>query len=178
MKIITAVASMVMVAVFALTAYGALFQYTDANGVVSIVDDIDKMPSSYKAREKQKTAITVDRNRIRVPVSIRYKGRTIVVRLILDTGASDTVITPSMAQRLGINLGDTTQGVSMIADGSKVTTYNVIADSVTVGPKTIRGIKLSILPNKDSEDQGLLGMNFLNEFPHMINMRARTINWQ
>ncbi|MDD5285763.1 MAG: retropepsin-like aspartic protease [Desulfuromonadaceae bacterium] len=156
---------------------GKIFMHTDANGVVSMTDDIDKMPSSYKEKEKEKTAVIVKRNQIYVPVTIGYQGRSVNVYLILDTGATGVTISPAIARRLGIKTENTRQGFSIIADGSKVVTHIATADFVSVGPKIKRAIDILILPHASGLETGLLGMNFLGEFPHMINMKAQVINW-
>ena len=43
--------------------------------------------------------------------------------LLIDTGATGVVISPAIAQRLGIRLEEVTQGVTTVADGRKITNY-------------------------------------------------------
>lgn len=163
---------------------GAFYTYTDKNGVVVIVNDLERVPSRYRANMKvsggsniQTTAVIVRNNQIYVPVTIGYQGRTVSVYLQLDTGATGVVISPAIAQRLGIRAEATRQGISTIADGSKVATYIAPADFVTVGQKTKKILDLNIIPRPGREETGLLGMSFLGDFPHMIDTKGQVIKW-
>ena len=101
----------------------------------------------------------------------------VTVSLLIDTGATGVVISPAIAQRLGIRLEEVTQGVTTVADGRKITNYNAIADFVAVGPKTKKALHLSILPHENNEETGLLGMSFLADFPHILDVKSQVITW-
>ncbi|MDD2734214.1 MAG: retropepsin-like aspartic protease [Desulfuromonadaceae bacterium] len=112
------------------------------------------------------------------PLTIAHKGRTVTTLLLLDTGATNTSISPALARRLGVQTTETTGGKARLADGSMVQTAHVVVDSVTVGPKAKRYLTVQIIPRSGNEETGLLGMNFLGDFPHIIEARAGTIRWQ
>lgn len=163
---------------------GAFYTFTDKNGMVSIVNELERVPSRYRSNMKvstgsniQTTAVIIRNNQIHVPVTIGYQGRTVSVYLQLDTGATGIVISPAIAQRLGIRREATRQGITTIADGSKVQTYITPADYITVGQKTKRALDLNIIPRVGGEETGLLGMSFLADFPHMIDTKAQVIKW-
>lgn len=161
----------------------AIFKYTDENGLIAMVDDIDKVPIRYRKNmkisaglsEQQRTPVDVVNNQIYVPVSMTYQGRTITAKLLLDTGATGITISPALAQRLGAR--PTSQGNSILADGRKVQTYQFVSDRVSVGSKNINAAIVSIIPREGAEETGLLGMSFLAEFPHTIDLKARVIKW-
>lgn len=165
---------------------GSVYQYVDASGMIVMVDDLDKVPAKYRAKMKtssgmygqQRTAVKVQNNQIWVPVVFGHKGRTITAWLLLDTGATNTSISPALARRLGVQAAETTGGKARLADGSMVQTSHVVVDHVTVGPKVKRDLNVLIMPRSGNEETGLLGMNFLGEFPYIIEARAGIIRWQ
>jgi clan AA aspartic protease (TIGR02281 family) len=165
---------------------GSVYQYVDASGMIVMVDDLDKVPAKYRAKMKtssgmygqQRTAVKVLNNQIWVPVVFGYKGRTVSALLLLDTGATNTSISPALARRLGVQTAETTGGKARLADGSMVQTAHVVIDYVTVGPKAKRDLNVQIMPRSGDEETGLLGMNFLGEFPHIIESGAGIIRWQ
>ncbi|MDD2852496.1 MAG: hypothetical protein PHY09_11465 [Desulfuromonadaceae bacterium] len=76
------------------------------------------------------------------------------------------------------NYVPSTGGKATLADGSMVQTAHVVVDHVTVGPKAKRYLNVQIMPRSGNEETGLLGMNFLGDFPHIIEAKAGTIRWQ
>lgn len=127
--------------------------------------------------EKETALKVYENNSVYVPVTIGYRGKMVTVELLIDTGATGITISPAVAQRLGINSEDTTQGRSTVADGRTVAHYSVNAAFVAVGPKVKKPIQINIMQRINSEDYGLLGMSFLAEFPHMLDMKANVIRW-
>jgi clan AA aspartic protease (TIGR02281 family) len=165
-----------------------LFQYTDKDGTVVMVDDEGKIPSQYRKKVKNSrsssggdryTGVTVRGNKVLVPVTISFRNETIQARLLLDTGASVTVISPQLASRLGIRSEHTSQTTGRVADGSFITAYNTVVDYMQVGPKTKHSVEVAVLPmNGPSMGfDGLLGMNFLGDFRYHVNMGSQTIEW-
>lgn len=127
---------------------------------------------------EKETAITIsESNRVLVPVTIGYRGKMVTVPLLLDTGATGIVISPAVAQRLGMSSEETTQGQSTVADRRVVAHYSIEAAFVAVGPKTKKPLQVHILPNVGNQEIGLLGMSFLADFPHMIDLKSQTIKW-
>lgn len=180
------------ISVLASNASADIFQYTDNNGTLVMVDDESKIPARYKKKVKTRiveavevsplnrsTGVTVHSNRIYVPVRFSYQGRTVEARLLLDTGASITTITPLLAQRLGLNSSNTTRSLARVADGRTVQAYLTKLDSITVGPKVKYNVDVSILPRVEnsSDDDGLLGMNFLRDFTYSLDINNQSINW-
>ena len=165
---------------------GSVYQYIDAGGMIVMVDDLEKVAVKFRSTMKtssgmygqQRTAVRVLNNQIWVPVTIAHKGRAVSTWLLLDTGATNTSISPALARRLGVQTTETTGGKVRLADGSMVQAAYVVVDHVTVGPKAKRNLNVQIMPRSGEEETGLLGMNFLGDFPHIIEARAGTIRWQ
>lgn len=185
-----------LVLILALTAFlvpaGAdFFQYTDREGTVVIVDDEGKIPAKYRKDTKaikslpgsdsKSTSVRIVGNRIYVPVRISYRSATVDAWLLLDTGASTTMISTALADRLGIKQGDTRQGLSQVADGRVLRTFITRVDSMAVGPKMKYNSEISIMPSSNglvSDFDGLLGMNFLGDFSYRLDVNSQMIEWQ
>jgi aspartyl protease family protein len=83
-----------------------------------------------------------------------------VVRFLVDTGASDTVLSPADAQRAGIDTGVLTFDYrSETANG---TGYGarIVVDSLSVGSVTLAD--LPVMVNQADMSSSLLGMSFLH----------------
>lgn len=165
---------------------GTVYKYIDSNGMIVMVDDLEKVPVKYRLKMKtssgtygqQRTAVKVQNNQVWVPVTFGHNGRTVTTWLLLDTGATNTTISPALARRLGVHTTETTTGNASLADGRMVQTAYVAVDHVSVGSKVMRDLNVQILPRAGGEETGLLGMNFLGEFPHIVDAKAGIIRWQ
>jgi hypothetical protein len=131
-----------------------------------------------REREKMRTPVTISNNQILVPVSITYRGNTMAVTLLLDTGASMTSLNQDIADRLAITRGR--RSAARIADGSVIRTRQVTLDSLQVGPKSLPSQTVLIIPFKGPSGpfDGLLGLDFLQHFPHDIDYRDHLIVWK
>ncbi|HWI41781.1 MAG TPA: aspartyl protease family protein, partial [Verrucomicrobiae bacterium] len=68
--------------------------------------------------------------------------------------------------------------LGMMADGRAVVSRVAVVDALSVGPKTVAGITVSILDGSSGEGyDGLLGMNFLKEFSYRVDFRRGFIEW-
>ena len=90
------------------------------------------------------------------------------VRFVVDTGASEMVLTWAAAQRTGLAPARLVfLNEARTANGT-VATAPVTLDSVTLGPVEDRGVRA--LVNRGEMDVSLLGMGYLNRF-EAIEMR-------
>lgn len=81
------------------------------------------------------------------------------VKFMLDTGATDISIPVSIADRLGLERGQT--AYYHTANG-RVTAWRTTADLVQLGPLQLGPVPASINPH-DNSDAVLLGMSFLKQ---------------
>jgi clan AA aspartic protease (TIGR02281 family) len=90
--------------------------------------------------------------------------------LLIDTGASMTVITPSALQRHGIRYQDTGRtGLFNTANG-RVSAPVYRIDRLTVGDWEVRELDIGALElGRHTDIDGLLGMNFLQHFQFFID---------
>lgn len=162
---------------------GTIFKYVDQSGAIAMVDNIEKVPRQYRKSMKVSevgagqhiTPIEVSNNKIYTPVTILYQGRTVVARLLLDTGATGISITPALADRLGVR--PTSRGTATFADGSQKKIDYFTCDNISVGSKSKRMMRVGIIPSASSDETGLLGMSFLADYPHTVDLKAKVIRW-
>ncbi len=124
------------------------------------------------------TKVTIANNQILVPVTFGNAGRESVAQLILDTGATHTVVYRSMASDLNIiTLG---KGQSRVAGGQSVFTEVGKVDTLRVGPIIARDFPVVILSLEGAPTNyaGLLGMDFLSRVEYGIDYENQVIRWK
>jgi clan AA aspartic protease (TIGR02281 family) len=128
--------------------------------------------------ESESTRLTMVGNHALVPVTLAHEGRTAQVTLILDTGASTTLITNEAAMRLNLKLQGAARARFQVADGRVVQAWHLKLDRVTLGPKTKTDLDVVIIESGSGFPfDGLLGMDFLRSFKHSIDFGNQVINW-
>ncbi len=84
------------------------------------------------------------------------------VQFVVDTGASDLVLTRGDAERLGVDVdGLSFDGVAGTANG-QVRTARMWVDEIALGPVVDR--RVPVLINSGEMDKSLLGMSYLERF--------------
>ncbi|MEL7344027.1 MAG: TIGR02281 family clan AA aspartic protease, partial [Pseudomonadota bacterium] len=87
------------------------------------------------------------------------------IDFIVDTGATDIVLTRADAARAGIDLSDLAfTGIANTANG-QVRTARARIDTVTLGPVTDRSVPVSV--NGGEMEGSLLGMTYLSRFERL-----------
>ena len=110
-----------------------------------IAQKIDRYPSHLPI-----TRVVIKGNRVFVPVRLGYKGKEVQVMLLLDTGASTTVVHREAASNL--NIWDRLKTTSIVADGRKVNTEIAYLDYIQVGPHRLKKFAVSIINYSGDND--------------------------
>jgi len=128
---------------------------------------------------KLATRVTIAGNAVLVPVTLSHGDRTVQASMLLDTGASVTVLTREMALRLGLDLDEARKTRMQVADGRSVPTWHIRLDRVSVGSKSKTGVDVVVVQESGGKFpfDGLLGMNFLRSFKYSIDFSNQIINW-
>jgi len=98
------------------------------------------------------------------------------IKLIIDTGASITVLAPYVVQSLGIQEEDALKLMDFNTANGIVTAPVVNIEKLNIQNHVVRNLRVGVLPAfNNSNIQGLLGMNFLRQFSFFINQENLTL---
>lgn len=124
------------------------------------------------------TPVTIANNQILVPVVFNNQGQEASANLIMDTGATHTVLYRTVADRL--NILTLVKGQSRVAGGQAVHSELGRVDAMRVGPITARDVPIVILSFEGGAPAygGLLGMDFLSKVHYTIDYDASVIRWK
>jgi len=171
-------------------AYAEIYKWVERDGRVHFSDTLAGIPPEYRDHIEEKVGLTStsrsdpapqgvpparrasapappssavplrrDGNAMLVEVLI---GGTVRTRLLLDTGAEFTVLSPAAARRLALNLGSA--AVIPLRSASGVFFAPIIkVQSMTVGEATAYDVEVIVHDATPGLD-GLLGMSFLDNF--------------
>lgn len=150
-------------------------------GEKDLMVSIDDSDLDRPRIDEMVTPVTILDNKIYVPVTLGYQDREHETTLVLDTGASDMVIHQNVADQLGIE--QTQPATALGVGGIEVDTRLVQLQYVRVGPHEKKNLKANIIDYQRPEDEtnelynGLLGLNFLKDYPFVIDYNEQIIKW-
>ncbi len=136
----------------------------------------DDYKQKYGSRGSGKTTVAYETlgNSILVKASINGQGP---FDILLDTGASITLISPSLAKKLGIlHDGDSRNLVGV--GGAVVSAKTATLHTINLGNAQVRDLKVtlrSISQLNNYDVVGLLGQDFLNHFRMELNPASKTV---
>ena len=131
-----------------------------------------------RQRKAAETRVTVSNNQILVPVALSNGGVETSVQMVMDTGATHTVLYQPVAAQL--NILTLSKGHSKVAGGQLVQSEVGKVDSLRVGPIAAKDFPVVILPLEGSPQPygGLLGMDFLRRVEYSIDYEQSVIRWK
>jgi hypothetical protein len=129
-------------------------------------------------RRLYQTPVTIEHNRILVPVEVSMGNRTSKLTLLLDTGASRTVFHREAITDLDLPSGRAYK--ARIAGGGLVTSNKIRFRQIRVGPFEMRKAYAMVisLNGRKLPFDGMLGMDFLKAHPYTIDYDKQLIQWQ
>jgi predicted aspartyl protease len=124
------------------------------------------------------TRVQIRANHVLVPVTLGYRGREVGVRLILDTGASSTLLDEPFRTRLGMRGLQKIEG--RVAGGGIIQARMGTLDYIRIGPAKVTDVSAAFAENGGRRGvyDGLLGMNVLRRFEHTIDYERGVIRWK
>lgn len=150
---------------------------TEQSGPVVQKETPAPAPAS-SPRGEQVTPIRVVSGQLLVPVTLKQGGVSVMVQLVVDTGATRSVVHEEVLRKLPIDLRSARTSVAEVADGRLVRSRIGKVDLLMVGPFAHHSMELEAIPfSGGGVHDGLLGMDFLGKHPHQIDMERRLIRW-
>jgi predicted aspartyl protease len=144
--------------------------------------EAERLRQAEAAKQQQlkamETPVTIANNQILVPVGFTNSGLEATAQLIMDTGATHTVLYRSVADQL--NILTLSKGQSKVAGGQSVHSEIGKVDSMRVGPITAKDFPVVILffEGERPSYSGLLGMDFLSRVEYAIDYENSVIRWK
>jgi clan AA aspartic protease (TIGR02281 family) len=126
-------------------------------------------PAAAPVAGRSAVPIRIVRNHVLVRAVLNHQEP---VTLLLDTGATRTILTPTTAQRLGMSpTADTPRRTLRVADGQLHEVPLIQLSALTVGEATAENLQVgvSVLFPRTSAVDGLLGGDFLEQFSIIID---------
>jgi clan AA aspartic protease (TIGR02281 family) len=126
------------------------------------------------------TKVTVIGNSVLVPVALVSQNKQVDVQLMLDTGASGTVIHTEIADRLNMNLSTARKTRGRVVGGAVIEAHQVTLRRITFGPHTREDIVVFVVPHQGSavKYDGLLGMDILRGLKYNVDFEKQVIIWE
>ena len=142
-------------------------------------EEAERQRQEELAQQKERaTPVVIIGNRVFVPTTIGNKGVEVETLLLLDTGASQTVVHRKIAGQL--NIIARKKGLSQVAGGQQIYTEMGKVDYIKIGPHTLAGADILVINHEGAAvtHSGLLGMNILRNFNYDIDFENQMIVWQ
>lgn len=122
------------------------------------------------------TNIIVANNRVLVPVDIMRGYRAFRLNLLLDTGASVTVIHSDALPFFDKSFKKSSY--ARVAGGGKIKTWDYNVENLRFGPYELPAKQVTMIEHQGGADyDGLLGMDILSRTPYQIDFSNHKIIW-
>jgi predicted aspartyl protease len=164
-----------------------LFQWTDGDGVRHYTSDLATIPEAYReaardigsprmretpaAEPRREVESGLRRFRSGAPVVAPVLINGVALRLMVDTGADRTVISPTAAARTGLAV-DTGRAVRIVGvAGSAMASEMPVAQMEVAGAR-VGPLRLIVLDTPSESLDGLLGRDVLDYFTLTVDSSA------
>lgn len=108
-----------------------------------------------------------------IDVEIGYKGKSTIIKdVVIDTGASHTVISPDVVSNIGITAHPTDKFITMYGIGGEHYAYRKEIDSISICGSRLENKHIDFgLIDEDGSINGLIGLDVLMELGICIDLK-------
>jgi predicted aspartyl protease len=168
-------------------AAAELYQWTDGDGVRHYTSDPATIPEAYRAdardigspRTRETPAGEARRDadpglmrfRSGAPVMAPVLINGVALRLMVDTGADRTVISPAAAARTGLTI-DTGRAVRIVGVAGSAMANEMAVGHMEVAGTRVGPLRLIVLDTPSETSDGLLGRDVLDYFTLTVDSNA------
>ena len=184
---IASVLALLATAVLTTPAAAELYQWTDSAGVRHYTGDLETIPEAYRegARDMGSPRVreapagdtrrTVDAGVMRfgsgAPVVAPVLINGVALRLMVDTGADRTVISPAAAARTGLAV-DAGRSVRILGVAGSATANEMVVTHMDVAGARVGPLRVIVLDTPADSLDGLLGRDVLDFFTLTVDSGA------
>jgi len=131
-----------------------------------------------KRNTDYQTPVEITGNRVLVPVEVAMGNRVAKLKLLLDTGATVTVLHRQSLAELQLPSGKSYK--ARVAGGSIVKSQRIKFRHLSVGPFQMEKAYAMVINLKGQQlpFDGMLGMDFLKNHPYQIDFQEKLITWE
>jgi|GEM_PF-1686880 len=124
------------------------------------------------------TPIVSHSGRMVVEVKVVANRKRKTLRLVVDTGASRTVVYRNQLEPLGLTIRPS--GLARVAGGATIKTFSGRLDQLELGPISQRGVEILMMEQSGGYGgyDGLLGMDFLSRTNYRPDYQRNLLIWK
>ncbi|WP_432472710.1 retropepsin-like aspartic protease [Amphritea sp. HPY] len=120
--------------------------------------------------------VIVRGNQVIVPVKLYWRGRSANLKLLLDTGASMTVVHSDAV--VSLKSAARSSSYAQVAGGGVISTEQVVFDRLEFGPYKLASKTVSVIDTERASGfDGLLGMDIISQQRYEIDFARQKITW-
>ncbi|MGW8312684.1 MAG: retropepsin-like aspartic protease [Desulfuromonadales bacterium] len=159
-----------------------VYETPTTNGPEAGQETPDRLTPDRQIRDKgstdYQTPVKIQGNRVLVPVEVAMGNRVAKLTLLLDTGATITVLHRQALGELQLPHGKSYK--ARVAGGNIVKSQKIKFRHLSVGPFQVDKAYVMVINLKGQElpFDGMLGMDFLKDHPYRIDFQEKLITWE